>query len=402
MFELSEEVKMIEQVLRKFCEAEIKPHIRALDDHSMLPYGIIRKLYATLAIDTLLKTQIEKTADKRERGEQAHMSAIGAGGGDPLIAHILLKELSRYAPGLAMTMGAGAGLCGGAIVAKGTPKQLRTYAVDVMTFKKIGSWALTEPGAGSDAFGSMATTARLDGDHWILNGQKTFITNAPHADIIVVYAKVQDTGLDRAPVGAFIVERGYEGLSTGEPMDKMGMRDSPTGDVFLDDCKVPRENLLGDENWSASKDVKQNLSQERSSAPAMALGIIERCIEETVKYARSRIQFGQPIADFQAVQHRIARMEIARENVFNLVLKSAWLEKEGKMNAKFACSAKLYASEAAVQVTLDAIQVHGGNGYMKDYPIEKLMRDSKLIEIGAGTSEIQLTTIARELYKMYD
>jgi alkylation response protein AidB-like acyl-CoA dehydrogenase len=198
------------------------------------------------------------------------------------------------------------------------------------------------------------------------------------------------------------MERGYDGLSTGKPMDKMGMRESPTGEIFLDNCKVPRRNLLGDEDWTGAKDVKKNLSVERSSAPAMALGIVERCIEECVKYAKSRQQFGQAIAEFQAVQHRIARMEIARENVFNLVLKSAWLEKEGKMNAKFACASKLYASEVAVQVSLDAIQIFGGNGYMKEYPVEKLMRDSKLIEIGAGTSEIQLSTIARELYKLYD
>lgn len=401
MFELSPQIKMIEDVVRQFCLKEIKPNVRALENEEMLPYPIIRKLYKQLGIDGIVKMQLEKVAKKRESGQAADVTAMSSSG-DPLMSHILLKELSRYAPGLAMSFGAGAGLAGGPIVAKGTGEQIRKYAIPVMTFEKIGAWGLTEPGAGSDAFGSMKTTAVLQDDHWVLNGTKTFITNAPHADIFVVYAKVQNTGLERAPVAAFVLERGYDGLSTGKPLDKMGMRDSPTGEIFLDNCKVPRANLLGDENWTGAKDVKKNLANERSSAPAMALGIVERCIEECVKYAKTRHQFGQAIAEFQAVQHRIARMEIARENVFNLVLKSAWLEKEGKMNAKFACAAKLYASEVAVQVSLDAIQIFGGNGYMKEYPVEKLMRDSKLIEIGAGTSEIQLSTIARELYKLYD
>lgn len=408
MFEFSPQAKMAEQVLRQFCEKEIRPVVRDLDEHRMPPYDLIRKLYDALGIRPMIRAQIEKMIERVENegggGELLGGGDPASGGGiDPMMAQIVMKELCRYAPGLALSFGASVGLCGGALLRKGTPEQLRRYAIDVMTFDKIGAWALTEPGAGSDAFGSMKTTARRDGGDWILNGSKTFITNAPYADVFVLYARVVWTGLDRDPIVAFILERGMEGLSTGEPMEKMGMRDSPTGEVFLDDCRVPRNALLGEkEDWGGHRDVKQNLSHERSGAPAMALGIIERCLEESVRYAKQRVQFGQPIADFQAVQHRIARMEIARENVFNLVLKSAWLEKEGKMNAKFACAAKLYSSEAATQVAGDAIMIFGGNGYMKEYPVEKLARDAKLLEIGAGVSEIQLSTIARELYKMYD
>ncbi|RMF15261.1 MAG: acyl-CoA dehydrogenase [Candidatus Dadabacteria bacterium] len=408
MFEFSPQAKMAEQVLRQFCEKEIRPVVRDLDEHRMPPYDLIRKLYDALGIRPMIRAQIEKMIERVENegggGELLGGGDPASGGGiDPMMAQIVMKELCRYAPGLALSFGASVGLCGGALLRKGTPEQLRRYAIDVMTFDKIGAWALTEPGAGSDAFGSMKTTARRDGGDWILNGSKTFITNAPYADVFVLYARVVGTGLDRDPIVAFILERGMEGLSTGEPMEKMGMRDSPTGEVFLDDCRVPRNALLGEkEDWGGHRDVKQNLSHERSGAPAMALGIIERCLEESVRYAKQRVQFGQPIADFQAVQHRIARMEIARENVFNLVLKSAWLEKEGKMNAKFACAAKLYSSEAATQVAGDAIMIFGGNGYMKEYPVEKLARDAKLLEIGAGVSEIQLSTIARELYKMYD
>jgi alkylation response protein AidB-like acyl-CoA dehydrogenase len=289
--------------------------------------------------------------------------------------------------------------CGAVVLARGSAEAIERYTLPVFRFDKIGAWALTEPGAGSDAFGGMRTTAVEDGDEFILNGQKTFISNAPFADVFVIYARV-DRGQTGRLIRPIVVERGMPGLETGPPMRKMGLHDSPTGEIFLQDCRVPRDNVLGSlEEQSAARGgaALDTLNLERTVMPAMCLGIIERCVEESIRYAKTREQFGRPIAEFQAIAFKLARMELALENARNLVLKLAWAQRAGKLDARLASLAKLYCAEEAVRVSLDAVQIHGGAGYMADLPLEKLMRDAKVFEIGGGTNEIQLQTIARTM-----
>lgn len=319
-------------------------------------------------------------------------------GEDPMVTSILLKEISRISPGFGMALLATVG-CGTAILSSTVASVIERYAVPVLSFDMIGAWALTEPGAGSDAFGSMRTTARLEGATLVLNGEKTFISNAPFADVFVIYARLETADGTRI-IRPIVVERGTPGLDTGPPMRKMGMHDSPTGAVLLQDCRVPREHLIG--NSEATQDrpaaaAVETLNLERAVMPAMCLGIIERCVEESVRYATTRVQFGRPIAEFQAVAFKLARMALSMENARNLVFKLAWAQRAGKLEAQLTSMAKLYCAEEAVRVALDAIQIHGGAGYMAELPLEKLMRDAKMFEIGGGTNEIQLQTIARSI-----
>jgi alkylation response protein AidB-like acyl-CoA dehydrogenase len=268
--------------------------------------------------------------------------------------------------------------------------------------EKIGSWCLTEPGAGSDAFGSMETTARpvdADGDRpagYALRGSKTFITNGPGADLFVVYARV-DRGEPREDqsVGAFVVERGMAGFTVGPPFRKMGMRDSPTSEIFFDDVRLPADHLLGGAGRGGRRDTKENLASERSAVPAMAWGIIERCYEQSLAYARERRQFGRPIGEFQAVQLKLADMFIKLKNVENLVFRTAWLQREKIRDPALVNAGKAYAATAAVEVAMTAIQIHGGYGYMEEVGLEKLARDAKLLELGAGTTDINLLAAAR-------
>jgi len=396
MFELTEAQQMVQKAVRDFSEKELAPAVHDLDNEVVLPYDLIRRMMEALGIGEMIRQGLEKRVDALEKGGNSEGGRVGLGGEDPMMSFILMKELSRWAPGFAMSWGAGIGLCGGAIVTKGNADQIRKYAIPVMTYEKIGAWALTEPGAGSDAFGSMKTVAVPDGDHFILNGSKTFITNAPYADVFVVYAKI-DRGRRKEdqPVHSFILERGMEGLSTGKPFKKMGMKDSPTGEIFMEDVRVPRENLLGSEKENIRDAAKESLGSERSALPAMALGIIERCYELSVEYARQRVQFGRPIGQFQAVQLKLAEMYILQENVRNAVHRLAWMARNGKRDFTFVCSQKAYASRAATKAALCAIDVHGGYGYMQEYHVEKLMRDAKLLEIGAGTTDINLMQAAK-------
>jgi alkylation response protein AidB-like acyl-CoA dehydrogenase len=264
--------------------------------------------------------------------------------------------------------------------------------------EKIASWCLTEPGAGSDAFGSMKSTARPDGDGYILSGGKTFITNGPGADVFVVYARV-DRGQPRneQPVCTFVLEKGMPGFTQGKPFKKMGMRDSPTCELFFEDVRVPAANLLGGkEKASGRKDVKESLGNERSGVPAMAWGIIEKCYEASKKYVVERQQFGKPIGEFQAVQLKIADMFVKLKNVENIVYRLAWMQREKVADMAFVNASKAYCSQTCVDVALTAIQCHGGYGYMEEFHIEKLARDSKLLELGAGTTDINLLSAARQ------
>ncbi len=403
MFELKEQHRLVEKVFRQFAEKELLPKVEKFEKGEELPYDLMRKMMNSLGGGTMMKEALLKRVEKMEAKAAGQAEKKEAEDGmealerDPLIPSIILKELSRVSPGYAMSWGASLGLCGQNIMNKGTPDQIRAYAIPVMTLEKIGAWALTEPGAGSDAFGAMKTTARPAGDFYVLNGSKTFITNAPYAEVFLVYAKV-DRGQPRAemPVQAFIVERGMKGLSTGKPFEKMGMKDSPTGEVFLDEVPVPVENLLGGSEKKSMRDgAKESLGNERSGMAPMCLGIIERCYELSLGYAKQRVQFGKPIGEFQAVQLKLADMYIHLQNTWNIIFRLAEMAQTGKRDLAFVCASKVYTARAAVEVALNAIQIHGGYGYMKEYHVEKLMRDAKLLEIGAGTSDINAMTTAR-------
>ena len=401
MFELDDMQRAMESAARAWCENELAPRVPALETGEQRPYELLRRLGQDLGISELLVQGAESRLAKLEGGGEAAAERGGEGsglGGDPMLTSVLLKEISRVSPGFGMVLIATAG-CGMAILSQGSALLIERYAIPIFRFEKIGAWGLTEPGAGSDAFGGMRTTAELDGDDLVLNGQKSMISNAPFADVFTIYARV-GSGEGKRPVRPIVVARGTPGLETGPPLRKMGMHDSPTGEIFLRDCRVPRENLLGDleaKQGPRGGDALGVLNLERSVMPAMCLGIIERCVEESARYARERKQFGQPIAEFQGVAFKLARMDLALENAWNLVLKLAWAQREDKLDARLASLAKLYCAEQAVRVALDAIQIHGGAGYMAELPIEKLMRDAKMFEIGGGTNEIQLQTIARSL-----
>lgn len=405
MFALNDQQRMIQEMLRSYVTKEIQPHVEAMEDGEISCFDLARKMMKLFGGEAMIKPALEKLAKKREEGEKAGTDLAkllggeeaGGMGDDPMIMMLMIKEISRVSPGMAMSFGVSMALAGGAIIARGTARQVREFGIPLMTLEKIGSWCLTEPGAGSDAFGSMKTTARPKGDGYVLNGTKTFITNAPVADIFVVYAKL-DKGEppEKRPVHTFILERGMKGLSTGKPFHKMGMKDSPTAEVFMDDVYVEKKHLLGEtESTEGRKATKESLGNERSGVPAMCWGIIERCYEECVKYAKERVQFGKPIAEFQAIQLKIADMYIHLKNVENIVFRTAWMQKNGIRDISFINASKVYTSTAAVHVANTAIQIFGGYGYMREYPVEKMFRDAKLLELGAGTTDINALTAAR-------
>jgi alkylation response protein AidB-like acyl-CoA dehydrogenase len=313
-------------------------------------------------------------------------------------------ELCKCSPGMVTAMGVSVGLTSAAIMSKGTITQKKRWARDIATMDKIGAWAITEPGSGSDAFGSMASTARRDGDEYILNGSKTFITNGPYADTIVFICKLDEGNPpEERKVVQFVLDSGMPGLEQSKPLRKMGLHSSPTGMLFLDDVRAGKDRLLGESEQAfggsqGREASKATFVMERSGVAAMALGIIERCLELSVKYAKERVQFGKPIGEFQLIQLKLAKMEVARLNVENLVFRVLESSQAGKpMNLSEASAMKLYSAGAATEVALEAVQLFGGNGYMAEYEVEQLARDAKVLQIYAGTDEIQVGQIARAL-----
>jgi hypothetical protein len=299
-------------------------------------------------------------------------------------------------------MGVSMGLASAAIMAKGTVAQKERWALDLLTMDKIGAWAITEPGSGSDAFGSMRSTARRDGDEYVLNGSKTFITNGPYADTIVFICKLDEGNPpeDRA-ILSFVLDSGMPGLEQSKPLKKMGMHSSPTGELFLTDVRAGRDRLIGETEESEGggrQAAKATFLQERAGVAAMALGIISQCVDLSVAYAKERVQFGKPIGEFQLIQDKLARMEVARLNVENLVFRSIEAAASGRgFTLAEASAMKLYSARAATEVALEAVQLFGGNGYMSEFQVEQLARDAKVLQIYAGTDEIQITHIARDL-----
>jgi alkylation response protein AidB-like acyl-CoA dehydrogenase len=303
-------------------------------------------------------------------------------------------------------MGVSTGLTAAAVMSKGTIEQKERWGKDLLTLEKIGAWAITEPGSGSDAFGGMKSTARRDGDEFVLNGSKTFITNGPHADTIVFICKLEEADVDPRDrkILNFVLDRGMPGLEQTKALRKMGLHSSPTGELFLNDLRAGMDRLLGGEKALRGQQggdregAKDTFSMERAGVAAMALGIVQQCLELSVKYAKERVQWEKPIGEYQLIQEKLARMEVARMNLQNLVFRTIELASQGKgMSLAEASAMKLYAARAAVEVAMEAVQVHGGNGYMAEYQVEQLARDAKVLQIYAGTDEIQIRAIARDL-----
>jgi alkylation response protein AidB-like acyl-CoA dehydrogenase len=394
MLDFSEEHKVAQKAFRAWCAEHLGPAVPRLEAGEVLPYPLMRQLCATFGIPDMVRASFAKMQARAGTPDADRRAGLAGPGEGPLMA-ILMMELSRYCPGFAMAFGASLGLCGGAILARGTPAQKERFALPVMTMEKIGAWALTEPGAGSDAFGSMKTRARRVDGGYRLSGSKTFITNAPFADTFVVYARMPDEG----DVRAFIVERTMAGVATGAPFKKMGMHSSPTGEVFLDDVLVPGDQLLGGDDGQTSRAAaKSSLKGERFGMTPMALGIVDRCLDESTRYARERTQWDKPIASFQLVQEKIARMYVVRSIIHALLMRQLEAERAGTpLSVEEASASKLYCARMTTEVAMEAVQLKGGAGYMQEGIVEMLARDAKLLQIGGGTDEIQILRIAREL-----
>jgi acyl-CoA dehydrogenase len=409
MFEWSEEQLMIRDAVRQFVDKEIRPHVEALEYGDLPPYDILRKLFKTFGMDQMARAGFEaRIKAEKARGagsprDEGTTSEPRTGdGGSAGMTMIPIIELCRVCPGMVTAMGVSMGLTSAAIMSRGTTAQKERWCGELLTLEKIGAWAITEPDSGSDAFGSMKSTARRDGDEYLLNGSKTFITNGPYADTIVFICKL-DEGNPPAErkVLSFVLDKGMPGLEQSPPLRKMGMHSSPTGQLFLTDVRVGRDRLIGETEDVPSggrEGAKDTFSMERTGVAAMALGIIEECLDLSVDYAKNRVQFGQPIGQFQLIQEKLAKMEVARLNVQNLVFRTLEMGAAGKaLTLAEASAMKLYSARAATEVALEAVQLFGGNGYMSEFRVEQLARDAKVLQIYAGTDEIQITHIARGL-----
>lgn len=409
MIQWSEQHLMMQSAVRRFIQDEIVPHIDEFEHGDTPPYAVLRKMFKSFGIDEMARERFHKqiAAEKRAAAGEAMVPGAeskksgGAAAADAVAMQMIpVIELCHYCPGMVTAMGVSVGLTSAAILSKGTTAQKERWALDLLTLDKVGAWAITEPGSGSDAFGAMKSTARRDGDGYVLNGSKTFITNGPYADTIVFICRL-DEGNPPAErkVLTFVLERGMPGFEQSRPVRKMGMHSSPTGDLFLSDVRVGKDHLLGETETVASRSgTKDTFSSERSGVAAMALGIVEQCLRVCVEYARTRIAFGRPIGEFQLIQLKLAKMEVARMNIQNLVFRQIELAAAGVRPTFAEASAiKLYSAQAAMEVCLEAVQLHGGNGYTAEYRVEQLCRDAKVLQIYGGTDEIQISQIARNL-----
>jgi len=405
MFEWSEEQLAIRDAVRRFVEEEVKPKVEELEHGDTPPYEVIRKLYRTFGLDVMARESAKKAIERKANGGAAPERAEGGGGGAAMTM-IPIIELCHYCPGIVTALGVSTGLAGGTIMKSGTPAQMERWGLDLMTMDKVGAWAITEPDSGSDALGGMKSTAVRDGDEYVINGNKTFITNGPHADTIVFYAKLDDGGdtpLRQRPVLTFILDRGMPGLEQSKPLRKMGLHSSPTGELFLTDVRAGTDRLLGESEGTPGgnegrESAKGNFVTERAGVAAMSLGLIEECLKLSVQYAKDRLLWERPISEFQLIQLKLAKMEIARLNVQNLVFRHIEMSSTGKsLSLAEASAMKLYSAQAASEVAMEAVQLFGGNGYMSEFRVEQLARDAKVFQIYAGTDEIQVTHIARDL-----
>ena len=410
MFEWSDTDLIMRDTIRGFIDKEIRPNLDALETGEISPYPLARKLFSEFGLDVLageaVKTMLDKERAKQEKQETETKSSGGFGGlgAQASMAAVLVSEIAGVSLGLLSTVGVSLGLGAATIMSRGTLAQKERWLPELMTLEKIAAWAITEPDAGSDAFGGMKTYVKRDGDDYILNGQKTFITNGPFADVLVVYAKLDDGQSDRRarPVLTFVLDSGMPGLTQGKPFKKMGMMSSPTGELFFDNVRLTPDRLLGETEHHTGGDgrmsARANFAGERVGVALMSLGIINECHRLCIDYAKTRTLWGKNIGQFQLIQLKLAKMEVARINVQNMVFQTLEKVQAGKMPSLAEASAiKLYSSEAATDVAMDAVQLFGGNGYMAEYRVEQLARDAKSLMIYAGSNEVQVTHIAKGL-----
>ena len=375
-FRPSADQELLRRSVREFAETEIRPHVREWDEAQHFPSELVPRL----AEHGLLGIQVPE--------------AYGGAGMSALDYCICIEELARVDPGVALSVAAHNGLCSAHIFNFGTAAQKEQYLAPLARGEKIGAWGLTESTSGSDAAG-MRTMAARAGACWVLNGSKTFTTHGRVGDLMVVMA-VTDASKGHRGISAFVVEHGTPGMSAGRKENKLGMRASDTSEVLFQDCRVPSSQLLGEEGRGFI-DTLQVLDAGRIGIAALAVGLAQGAYEAARNYARERRQFGQPIAAFQAIQWKLANHATRIEAARLLTYRAAYLKDQGKRMTRESSMAKLFASETAVAAADDCVQIHGGYGFVKDYPAEKFFRDVKLVTIGEGTSEIQRLVIARQL-----
>ena len=417
MIEWSDTDLMVRDAVRQFIGKEILPHLDELETGAMSPYPIARKLFSQFGLDAMAAESVKKMLDRErakldgapapeERDEKPDESGGFGGDAQGSMIAVLVSEIARVSIGLLSTASVSLGLGAATIMSRGTLAQKERWLPELMTLEKIAAWAITEPDSGSDAFGGMKTYVKRDGEDYILNGQKTFITNGPYADVLVVYAKLDDgdPSVDKRnrPVLVFVLDSGMPGLTQGKPFKKMGMMSSPTGELFFDNVRLSPDRLLGESEQHADGDgrdsARANFAAERIGIAMMALGIIDECHRLCVDYAKNRTLWGKNIGQFQLIQLKLAKMEIARMNVQNMVFHTIERQQAGKpLTLAEASAIKLYSSEAATDVAMEAVQLFGGNGYMAEYRVEQLARDAKSLMIYAGSNEVQVTHIAKGL-----
>ncbi|MFI1238034.1 acyl-CoA dehydrogenase family protein [Nocardia salmonicida] len=405
MYQWSDEDLMFRDAVRGFIAKEVTPHVDQLESGALPPFDIIRKLYATFGLDEMARDGLDKALAREEAGTTGSGKSGGGFSGAGSMGVVLNSELAGVSLGLVASMGVSLGLTVGTIRSRGTLAQKKRWLPELVTMAKVGAWAITEPDSGSDAFGGMKSYVRRDGEDYILNGRKTFITNGPYADVTVVYAKLdEEDGTDRRDrkVLPFVLDKGMPGFVQSPPFKKMGMNSSPTGELFFENVRITPDRLLGETENPAKGDgkgsAKESFAAERIGIASLALGIINECHRLCVDYAKSRTLWGKEIAQFQLIQLKLAEMEIARINVQNMVFNAIERTAAGdKVTLAEASAMKLYSSRAATEVAMEAVQLFGGNGYMAEYKVEQLARDAKSLMIYAGSNEIQVTHIAKGL-----
>jgi len=377
-FGYTPEQNQLRSTIRAFAEAEIKPHVMEWDESQHFPLDVFRELGRLGVLGAVFPEE------------------LGGAGYSYIDYSIVMEEIARVDPSIALSLAAHVSLCANHIFLAGNPEQRERYIPKLASGEWIGCWSLTETEAGSDA-GGTRTKAVPDGDEWVLNGGKTFTTNAHIADVCVAMA-MTDRAASHHGISAFIIEKGTPGFKTGKKENKLGMRCSPTGEVLFTDCKLPATQLCG-KRGEGFVDSLRVLDGGRISIAALSVGLAQGAYEAALKYSKHRKQFGRFISEFQEIQHKLADMATEIDAARMLTLRAAWLKDTGHSVNKESAMAKLFASEMAVRAADSALQVHGGYGFIKDYPVEKFYRDVKLCTIGEGTSEIQRLVIARQLLK---
>ena len=377
-FEFTPEQIQLRKTVREFAEAEIAPHVLEWDEEQIFPLEAIKHAGRLGFLGAIFPEE------------------LGGAGLGYIDYTIIIEELARVDPSVGLIVAAHNSLCTNHIYLAGNDEQRTKYVPKLATGEWIGSWALTEPESGSDA-GSMRTKAVKHGQCWVLDGSKNFITNAQYADVVVTMA-ITDRAASQHGVSAFLVEKHVPGFRVGKKENKLGMRASATGELAFTSCRLPESQLLG-KPGEGFVDSLRILDGGRISIAALSVGTAQGAYEAALKYSMQRKQFGRPISEFQSIQNKLADMATEIDAARLLTYRAGWMKDQGKRVTKESAMAKLFASEVAVRVTNEAVQIHGGYGFIKDYPVEKFYRDVKLCTIGEGTSEIQRLVIARQLLK---